>query len=176
MERSARLGRIMIAHLPALRRYALGLSGTVPAADDLVQDCIERALRRMETLQSEEKMAGWLRSILYNLFIDGRRQMKQRGEGVRLDAVENSPGNIVPPDRRHEAQEALRATSMLSAQHRQVLILVGVEGLSYRDAADEMGVPVGTVMSRLARARDQLRTLKEQGVPAHAPVPLRRPS
>ena len=176
MERSARLGRTMIAHLPALRRYALGLSGTVPAADDLVQDCIERALRRVETLQSEDKMAGWLRSILYNLFIDDRRQMKQRGESVQLEVVENSPGNTVPPDRQHEAQEVLRATSLLSAQHRQVLILIGVEGLSYRDAADEMGVPVGTVMSRLARARDQLRTLMEQGGPARAPAPFRRPS
>ncbi len=101
----------MVAHLPALRRYALGLSGSVPAADDLVQDCIERALRRVETLQGEDKLAGWLRSILYNLFIDDRRQMRQRGESVQLEAVENSPGNVVPPDRQHEAQEVRRATS-----------------------------------------------------------------
>ncbi len=172
----ARLGRTMVAQLPALRRYALGLSGTAPAADDLVQDCIERALRRLETLQGEDRMAGWLRSILFNIFIDNRRRMKHRGESVQLEMVENSPGNMAPPDRQHEAQEVLRATSLLSEQHRQVLLLVGVEGLSYREAAEELGVPVGTVMSRLARARDQLRALQEQGVPASAPLPFRRRS
>jgi RNA polymerase sigma-70 factor (ECF subfamily) len=166
----------MITHLPGLRRYALGLSGTAPAADDLVQDCIERALRRVETLQGEEKMGGWLRSILFNLFIDGRRQMKQRGENVQLELVENDAGNAAPPDRRHEAQEVLRATSLLSPEHRQVLMLVGVEGLSYREAAEEMGVPIGTVMSRLARARDQLRALLQDGVRGSSPIPFRRPS
>lgn len=176
MEKNARLGRTMVAHLPALRRYALGLSGTKPAADDLVQDCLERALRRLETLQGEDKMAGWLRSILFNIFIDNRRQMKHRGESVQLEVVENSPGDTVPPDRQHEAQEVLRATSFLSGPHRQILLLVGVEGLSYREAADELGVPVGTVMSRLARARDQLRSLLEQGVPSPATLPFRQRS
>jgi RNA polymerase sigma-70 factor (ECF subfamily) len=160
----------MVAQLPALRRYALGLSGSVPAADDLVQDCIERALRRAETLQSEDKMAGWLRSILFNLFVDGRRQMRHRGESVQLEVVENSPGHGGQPDRQHEAQQVLRATSFLSPEHRQVLLLVGVEGLSYREAAAELGVPVGTVMSRLARARDQLRAQLERGVPAEPNV------
>jgi len=156
----------MVAQLPALRRYALGLSGSVPAADDLVQDCIERALRRMDTLQGEDKMAGWLRSILFNLFIDGRRQMKHRGESVQLEVVENSPGPGPQPDREHEAQQVLRAASLLSPEHRQVLMLVGVEGLSYREAAAELGIPVGTIMSRLARARDQLRAQLEGGAPA----------
>ena len=162
----------MVAHLPALRCYALGLCDTVPAADDLVQDCIEHALRRLETLQGEEKMAGWLRSILFNVFIDGRRQMKHRGESVQLEMVENSSGDTAPPDRQREAQELLRAVAFLSEQHRQVLLLVGVEGLSYREVAEELDVPVGTVMSRLARARDQLRTLQEQGVPTVAPLPF----
>ena len=158
-ERNRRLGRAMVGHLPALRRYALGLSGSMPAADDLVQDCIERALRRMETLQSEEKMAGWLRSILFNLFIDTRRQAKYRGEGLPMEVMENVPGVSAQPDKRHEASEVLHAASRLHLQHRQVLILVGVEGLSYREAAEELGLPLGTVMSRLARARDQLRAL-----------------
>lgn len=170
-ERSRRLGRAMIGHLPALRRYALGLSGNMSAADDLVQDCIERALRRMEALQEEDRMAGWLRSILFNLFIDARRQTTTRGQGVQLDVVENLPSAASRPDAVHEAGEVLHAAAFLSPQHRQVLILVGVEGLSYREAADELGVPLGTVMSRLARARDQLRLLLETGVPA-APAPL----
>ncbi len=166
----------MIAHLPALRRYAMGLAGSLPAADDLVQDCIERALLRVETLQSEDRMGGWLRSILFHLFIDGRRQMKHRGEGVQLEVIEDSPDGAALPDRQHEAQEVLRATTLLSPEHRQVLILVGVEGLSYREAAEEMGIPVGTVMSRLARARDQLRAMLEKGVPSASQVPFRRQS
>ena len=174
MEKNARLGRAMVAQLPALRRYALGLSGTVPAADDLVQDCIERALRRVDTLQGEEKIGGWLRSILFNIFIDGRRRMKQSDNSVQLELVENSPGSTTPPDRQHEAQEVLRAAAQLSPEHRQVLILVGVEGLSYREAAEEMNVPIGTVMSRLARARDQLRVMLAQGAPVAGPIPIRR--
>ena len=166
----------MITHLPALRRYAMGLAGTLPAADDLVQDCIERALLHLGTLQGEEKMGGWLRSILFNLFIDGRRRMKNRGESVQLELIENRPDGAAPPDRRHEAQEVLRATARLSPEHRQVLILVGVEGLSYREAAEEIGVPIGTVMSRLGRARDQLRAILEQGVPASPPIPFRQRS
>ena len=176
MERNPRLGRSMVAHLPALRRYALGLSGTLPAADDLVQDCIERALRRVETLQDETRMAGWLRSILFNVFIDSRRQMKHRGNTVQLEVVENSPGTHSPPDRQHEAMEVLRATAHLSEQHRQVLMLIGVEGLSYREAAEELGLPLGTVMSRLARARDHLRSVLEQGVPAPAALPFKQRS
>lgn len=162
----------MVAHLPALRRYALGLSGTMPAADDLVQDCIERALRRVETLQGEDKLAGWLRAILFNLFIDGRRQVRQRGESVQLDLVKDSFANATPPDCRHEAQDVLLATACLTPEHRQVLLLIGVEGLTYREASHEIGVPLGTVMSRLARARDQLRTALDRGVPAPCPVPL----
>ena len=157
MQRSARLGRQMIAHLPALRRYALGLAGNGAAADDLVQDCIERALRRLDTLQSEDKMAPWLRSILFNVFVDGHRQLKSRGIVVDVDVLEGMGTMTGGQDVRHEANEVLTATAALSPQHRQVLLLIGVEGLSYREAADELGVPVGTIMSRVARARDQLR-------------------
>jgi RNA polymerase sigma-70 factor (ECF subfamily) len=166
----------MITHLPALRRYAMGLAGTLPAADDLVQDCIERALQHLGTLQDEEKMWGWLRSILFNQFIDGRRRMKTRGESVQLEVIENRPDGAAPADRRHEAQEVLRATAQLSPEHRQVLLLVGVEGLSYREAAEEIGVPIGTVMSRLGRARDQLRAALEQGVGTSPAVLFRQRS
>ncbi len=164
----------MMSHLPALRRYAFGLCGTAPMADDLVQDCIERALRGLGSLQGEDKMAGWLRSILYNVFVDRSRQTKNRGETVQLECVENSPTAATQPDRMYEAQEVLRATSFLNPEHRQVLLLISVEGLSYREAASEIGVPIGTVMSRLARARDQLRLLLDTGVPAPAPLPFAR--
>jgi RNA polymerase sigma-70 factor (ECF subfamily) len=156
MDRRSRLARLMVAQLPALRRYAVGLSGDRQAADDLVQDCIERALRRMDTLADEQKLAGWLRSILFNAFIDARRTSRSRGEVVDSD-LNALLDMTTPPDRQQEANEVLRATSRLAPQHRQVLLLVAAEGLSYREIADELAVPIGTVMSRLARARAQLR-------------------
>jgi RNA polymerase sigma-70 factor (ECF subfamily) len=147
----------MIDQLPALRRYALWLSGDRQAADDLVQDCLERALRRIDTLLEEEKMAAWLRSILYNLFIDDRRTSRSRGETVELHFLNEFADTKTQPDVQQETNEVLRATMALTPQHRQVLLLVAVEGLSYRAVAEELGVPIGTVMSRLARARDELR-------------------
>jgi RNA polymerase sigma-70 factor, ECF subfamily len=147
----------MIGHLPALRRYALGLSGDRQAADDLVQDCIERALRRIDTLADEDRLAAWLRSILFNVFIDGRRISRGRDETAEAGLLDKLVDRGTQPDVRQEANEVLRATTALTPLHRQVLVLVAVEGLSYREVADELGVPVGTVMSRLARARDQLR-------------------
>jgi RNA polymerase sigma-70 factor (ECF subfamily) len=147
----------MIGHLPALRRYALGLSGNRQAADDLVQDCIERALRRMDTLADEDRLGPWLRSILFNIFIDGRRASRGRGETAEASMLDQLVDTGTQPDVQQEASEVLRATATLPPLHRQVLVLVGVEGLSYREVAEELRVPVGTVMSRLARARDQLR-------------------
>jgi RNA polymerase sigma-70 factor, ECF subfamily len=147
----------MIGYLPALRRYALGLSGDRHAADDLVQDCIERALNRIETLADERKLGAWLRSILFNVFIDGRRTSRGRGEIAEEALLNELVDTATLPDARHEANEVLRAAAALAPHHRQVLLLVAAEGLSYREVAEELGIPVGTVMSRLARAREQLR-------------------
>jgi RNA polymerase sigma-70 factor (ECF subfamily) len=147
----------MVGHLPALRRYALGLAGDRPSADDLVQDCIERALLRLDSLADEARMAGWLRSILFNLFIDGRRTSRRRGQTVEADVLDELVDTATAPDLRQETDEVLRAIAVLTPQHRQVLVLVAVEGLGYQEAAEELGVPVGTVMSRLARARENLR-------------------
>ena len=159
-DRGGRLGRAMVAQLPALRRYALGLTGQAAAADDLVQDCLERALRRLGSLQDENKAGAWLRTILFNVFVDGRRQLRSRGEtgeAALLDLADPASD----PHTRQELQQVLQAAGRLSPEHRQVLLLVGVEGLSYREVAGEIGIPVGTVMSRLARARDHLRSLLE---------------
>ena len=147
----------MVGHLPALRRYALGLSGDRQTANDLVQDCVERALRRMDTLANEQRLGAWLRSILFNLFIDSRRTSRGRGEIVEDRLLEDLEDKIQGPDLRQEANEVLRATVTLTSKHRQVLLLIAAEGLSYREVAEELGVPIGTVMSRLARAREQLR-------------------
>jgi RNA polymerase sigma-70 factor, ECF subfamily len=161
----------MVGHLPALRRYALGLSGDRALADDLVQDCIERALRRVDTLADEQRLGAWLRTILFNVFIDGRRTSRSRGEVVEDGMLADLADPATPADVRQEAHEVLRATTALAPQQRQVLLLIAAEGLTYREAAEELGVPIGTVMSRLARAREQLRdALKDRpfGLPASA--------
>ena len=158
----------MIAQLPALRRYATGLAGSLTLADDWVQDCIERALRRVSALEEEDKMASWLRAILFNVFIDERRLRNRRGETVGPEILETMSGQGHDPEAGQELSQVLRALAGLTPQHRQVLLLVGVEGMSDREAALEIGLPVGTVMSRLARARDQLRALLEPSGPAAA--------
>lgn len=146
----------LIAQLPALRRYATALTGSINSADDLVQDCIERALRQSHTLQDPQRIGGWLRAILHNLFIDDIRRRRARGTDVDIADMEQQIADAAP-DTLHV--DFRRAVSRLSAEHRQVLLLAGLEGLSYREIAAELGLPIGTVMSRLARARERLRNL-----------------
>ena len=92
----------MVAQLPALRRYALGLTGQHASADDLVQDCIERALRRLASLDDENRIGAWLRTILFNAFVDERRQLRHRGETVETEFLETLPDLGHDPQRRHE--------------------------------------------------------------------------
>jgi RNA polymerase sigma-70 factor (ECF subfamily) len=158
----ASFGQALVAQLPSLRRYAAGLAGSVAAADDLVQDCIERALRRADTLERADRLGAWLRSILHNAFLDDRRRLAGRGSRVDVDDLQNDLALVAPPEDRGEINDFVRAAMTLSTEHRQILLLVGVEGLSYRELADELGVPLGTVMSRLARARARLREALEQ--------------
>jgi len=147
----------LTAHLPALRRYARALVGNAAAADDLVQDCIERALRQASKLEDILRIGGWLRSILHNLYIDELRRGRRQGVRVDLADVENS-FSVVAPARDHAAVlDFERALATLTIEHRQILLLVGLEGLNYREVASELNLPMGTVMSRLARARERLR-------------------
>jgi RNA polymerase sigma-70 factor (ECF subfamily) len=154
--------KLLIAHLPKLRSYAVALTGSVSAADDLVQDCMERALKQADTLQDATRMGGWLRSILLNLYRDLVRLQRSRGMGVDIAQMDNDLALSAPPSDRGSVIDFVRALNGLSIEHRQVLLLVGLEGLDYRDIANELGVPIGTVMSRLARARDRLRAALEQ--------------
>lgn len=151
----------LTAQLPALRRYAMMLIGNRATADDLVQDCIERALRQFRSLEHFERIGGWLRAILHNLYIDEIRRGRRQGLSVDVMDLENtSAGTAVARDP-SAIMDLDRALSGLSFEHRQVLLLVGLEGLNYREVADELSVPVGTVMSRLARARERLRDALE---------------
>jgi RNA polymerase sigma-70 factor (ECF subfamily) len=147
----------LLAELPRLRRYAIALVGDLALADDLVQDSAERALRRRMSLIDHGRLYAWLRSILHNLCVDAVRQRRRRGVHVDLEDMAEilTTGNSTAE--RAAAIDLTRAMAGLSIEHRQIMLLVGLEGLSYREVADELGIPVGTVMSRLARAREQLR-------------------
>jgi len=151
----------LIAHLPALRRYAVSLVGNAHLADDLVQDCIERALRQSSQLRELSRLSGWLRRILYNLYIDEMRRTRTRGKERDLDELADHLELSVPASERDAVRDVSKAISHLSVEHREILLLVSVEELNYREIAEELGIPQGTVMSRLARARDQLRSIMQ---------------
>ncbi len=154
----------MAEALPRLRRYAIALAGDVATADDLVQDCMERAWRNRGAVKDNRTLYAWLRTILHNLNIDRARLRRRRPEEVEnLDAVSDSLADKPDGDGPGASIDIVGAMNQLAMEHRQVMLLVGLEGLSYREVADELGVPIGTVMSRLARARERLRALLEAG-------------
>lgn len=156
----------LIAQLPGLRRYATALAGNASVADDLVQDSIERALRRAGSLHSVDRMASWLRTILHNIFVDELRRAPGRIARVDISDMENHAELSVTPDTDSLHLDIIRAVNRLSYEHRQILLLAGLEGLSYAEIAAELDLPIGTVMSRLARARERLRNILEQNEPS----------
>jgi len=144
------------AELPRLRRYARALLGDRQEADDLVQDCLLRALRRQSQWREGDSPRKWLFAILHNLHVDGVRRRARRPSHVALDdAGEQVPHD--PPGDPAAAMDVDKALRLLPEEQRQTVLLVGLEGLSYAETADVLGVPIGTVMSRLARGRDRLR-------------------
>jgi RNA polymerase sigma-70 factor (ECF subfamily) len=146
-------------HIPALRRYAFGLTQDHAAADDLVQDCLERAVGRWVLRRRDGDVGAWLFRILHNLFIDGLRQERRRG---RHEMLENHDGSATGgQEGALLGRDLERCLKALSEEQRAVLLLIGVEGFSYERAAEVLGIPIGTVMSRLSRAREHFRRLLE---------------
>lgn len=154
---------MLIAEIPRLRRYATAWLGNAADADDLVQDCMERAIERRETLRDPGRLGSWLLAILHNLHISGVRRRQRRGSVVvGLHSLEDELLRHAPPADRARMRDLVRGMAQLSEDHRQVLLLAALEGLSYREIADVLEVPLGTVMSRLSRARESLRVLMEE--------------
>ncbi len=151
---SARFGERLVAVLPRLRRFARGLARSVNEADDLVQAACERALAREHQFQEGTRFDSWMFRIVQTIWIDQLRAREVRKEDG--EAADERLGTNEPV-RRVEARLALaevrRAVDRLPPDQRMTLMLVTVEGLSYKEAAEAAGVPVGTIMSRLARAR-----------------------
>ena len=150
----------IVAELPRLRRHATYLLYNHANAEDLVQDCLEAALKRKASLQDPARLRGWLFSILNNLFLM-RLRSNARTQALPLDDFTDSLAASAPPQDRDTARDLARAMAKLSVEHRQILLLLNVEEYTYQEVADTLGVPIGTVMSRLARARRRLRALLE---------------
>ena len=150
----------IIAEIPRLRRYARALLRDVDAADDLVQDCLERALARLDNWQSGESPRRWLFTIMHHIFVDQLRKVKRRAEVVML-TLDDSEAMASPAQQADDlaSREIVDALQAISADRRAALLMVGVEGFSYAEAANILGVPAGTLMSRIARGREELRAL-----------------
>jgi RNA polymerase sigma-70 factor, ECF subfamily len=161
---SARFSDQLIAVLPRLRRFAAGLTRSASEADDLVQAACERALAREHQFQEGTRFDSWMFRIVQTIWIDQLRAHNIRKEDGEI--AEERLGTDEPV-RRVEARLALaevrRAVSLLPPDQRSTLMLVTVEGLSYKQAAEVAGVPIGTIMSRLARARIALQQLIDAG-------------
>ena len=161
---TTQFGAALAEALPRLRRYAIALVGDPATADDLVQDCLERAWKNRDTLRDGTTVFAWLRTILHNANIDRIRLRRRRpNEAESLDMVSDTIAAGMPSNDPSLSMDVVRAMNQLSMEHRQILLLIGLEGISYREAAAELGLPIGTVMSRLARARETLRALLEAG-------------
>ena len=142
--------------IPRLRRYARALAGDRAAADDLVQDTLERAWAKLHLYRRGTDLLAWLFTVMHNVYVN---QLRAARPGVQLD--EEMP-ELSQPARETDALE-LRdldlAIGRLPPEQREVLLLVVLEDMSYEEAAGTLGIPIGTVMSRLARAREKLRTM-----------------
>ena len=145
------------AEIPRLRRYARALTGDDGEADDLIQDTLERGLARLAQWRDGDSPRKWLFSILHNLHVDGLRRKSRRPPHVGLDSV--GADQAAPAADGASGRDLDRALQLLASEQREVVLLVGLEGLSYAEAAEVLAIPIGTVMSRLARGRGRLRAL-----------------
>ena len=147
----------VVGQIPRLRRYARVLTGDDGEADDLIQDTLERALLRLDQWRDGDTPCKWMFSILHNLHVDSLRRRSRRPLHVGLESV-GAAASAAAADGASGC-DVDRALQHLNVGQREVLLLVGVEGFTYAETADVLEIPIGTVMSRLARGRDRLRLL-----------------
>jgi RNA polymerase sigma-70 factor (ECF subfamily) len=155
--------------LPRLRRYARALAGSRDDADDLVQDTLERAWAKSALWRGVSDMRAWLFGIMHNLHVDGIR--RARPEIVATD--EDLPELAVAPTQSEglELLDLQAALGRLPVEQREILLLIALEDMSYSEVAKTLGIPIGTVMSRLARGRARLRALMEgRDQPVHLKI------
>jgi len=149
----------VIQHVVTLRRYALALTRDPGEAEDLVQECLSRAIAPANTWQEGTSLRSWLFRILHNAHIDGLRRQKVRKNAAPAPPEPHQrPGQML----RMEVRDVLAALDHVPERQRQAILLVAVEELRYEEAAAILGIPIGTFMSRLARGRETLRRILER--------------
>ncbi len=150
--------RDLVALVPKLRRFARSLVGSVQDADDLVQAACEKALRNADQFRVGTRMDSWMYRIVQTLWLDDRRRNRTRGTTVDPEEAylsDEGKAARLPEDRMMLAQVRVAMAALPEGQ-REVLSLIAVEGLSYKETAEVLDLPIGTVMSRLSRAREAL--------------------
>ena len=155
-------GRDIVPHIPRLRRYARALTGERTHADDLVQDTLERALIKLHLWQPGSDLRAWLFTLMHNVFIN---QLRARPARFIAELDDEAEQVAVRPTQTDwlEVRDLQAMLLRLPEEQREVLLLVGLEQMTYEETAGVLGIPIGTVMSRLSRARERLRGLLAGG-------------
>lgn len=157
------LNETLTGQIAGLRRYARALLGNSSDVDDLVQECLTRALERVRSWGKIKDVRAYLFAILHNVHIDRLAKLKRAGIAVPLDGTMPQL-SIGPSQFDHiEMRDLAWALQQLPVDQRQVILLVGLEGITYQEVASLLSIPIGTVMSRLSRGREALRRLMTDG-------------
>jgi RNA polymerase sigma-70 factor (ECF subfamily) len=162
-------------HLDAVRRYARFIGRDPAYADDLVQECLSRVLSRPHLWCDVKDARAYLMTILRNVHVDESLRRWREGETVPLESAAPSLASGPTQYARMLLRDVARSLRLLPEPRRRIVLLVAVEGMSYQEAAATLGIPIGTVMSRLSRARDSLRQLLEDDTAAAADCEFCKP-
>jgi len=153
--------QLLETEIPRLRRYARALTRDASRADDLVQNCLLRAVAKQHLWQPGTDLRAWLFTILHNQNVNDVRRSVREGVAVPVEDVAPVLTATANVEASLQLRDLDRATASLPEEQRQVILLVGLEGMRYEEVADVLGIPIGTVRSRLSRGRDMLRELMD---------------
>jgi RNA polymerase sigma-70 factor, ECF subfamily len=175
--------RLVEQEIPRLRRYARALTRATDRADDLVQDTLLRALTKLHLWQPGTDIRAWLFTIMHHQYVNTVRREARETATVDIEHISSTLVATTDPTARRQLVELDRALARLPAEQREILLLVGLEGMDYESVAKILGVPIGTVRSRLSRGRERLRELmgrdrepQETSDPANRDAPQPRPN
>ena len=154
-------GRLLEKEIPRLRRYAFALTRNMSRADDLVQDTLVRAIAKQGCWQWGTNLRAWLFTLMHNQNVNGVRRSAREGMAVEFDDTWPFPIAATDPAAGLSLRDFDRALARIPEERRQVILLIGLEGISYKEAATILDVPIGTIRSRLSRGRESLRTLMD---------------
>jgi RNA polymerase sigma-70 factor, ECF subfamily len=157
---------LITREIPRLRRYARALAGDVDKADDLVQDCLERALRKRHLRPRYGSLRAWLMRMLYNIYLNDAPRRRRERKSISMEGADRQLEGHEHPEMHMKCHNIAAALDRLPAEQRAAIILIALEGLAYDEAAWTLGIPVGTLRSRLSRGRETLRILQEN--PPHS--------